>query len=169
MLSKWIKNNEKQYIWFSCLSLLVIIVEIQFITKWKIYKWNVIQNLKYIAAIFTSGCLVLLVFLAYDGPGNHPRISWRERRYIEAGTGHLEQVGPKGVFVRALAPRRCGCNLKLIIFKLTSRRDTLNLSCQIALRPNLINDFSTFDQVMAWCRQETSYYMRQSWPRSMLP
>ena len=46
-----------------------------------------------ISAIVTSLCLVLYVFLVYDGPDTHPRISWRERRYIEAGVGHLEGVG----------------------------------------------------------------------------
>ena len=45
-----------------------------------------------VSAILTFGCLVLFVFLVYDGPANHPRISQRERNYIEAGTGHLDEV-----------------------------------------------------------------------------
>ena len=33
-----------------------------------------------------------------------------------------------------------------------------------------ITDFkSTLIQVMAWCRQATSHYLNQCWPRSMLP
>ena len=46
-----------------------------------------------ISAIVTSVCLVVYIFLVYDGPDTHPRISWRERRYIESGVGHLEGVG----------------------------------------------------------------------------
>ena len=34
---------------------------------------------------------------------------------------------------------------------------------------NLIDDKSTLDQVMAWCRQATSHYLNQCWHRSMSP
>ena len=33
----------------------------------------------------------------------------------------------------------------------------------------LTNDKSTLTQVMAWCRQATSHYLNQCWPRSMTP
>ena len=33
----------------------------------------------------------------------------------------------------------------------------------------LIDDESTLVQVMAWCRQATSHYLNQCWPRSMTP
>ena len=35
--------------------------------------------------------------------------------------------------------------------------------------PYLVDDDSTLVQVMAWCRQATSHYMSQCWPRSMSP
>ena len=34
---------------------------------------------------------------------------------------------------------------------------------------NLTDDKSTLVQVMAWCRQATSHYLSQCWPRSMSP
>ena len=35
--------------------------------------------------------------------------------------------------------------------------------------PDLAEDKSTLVQVMAWCRQATSHYMSQCWPRSLSP
>ena len=53
----------------------------------------------------------------------------------------------------SLVPGRWGCNLKLVIFKLTSRVDILSFSCEIALRwmpQDFTDDKSTLGQVMAW-------------------
>ena len=46
------------------------------------------------------------------------------------------------------------------------------ISYEIALRwmpQDLTDDRSTLVQVMAWCRQATSHYLSQCWPRSMSP
>ena len=46
------------------------------------------------------------------------------------------------------------------------------ISYEIALRwmpLDLTDDKSTLVQVMAWCRQATSHYLGQCWPRSMSP
>ena len=46
------------------------------------------------------------------------------------------------------------------------------ISYKIALRwmpLDLTDDKSTLVQVMAWCRQATSHYLSQCWPRSMSP
>ena len=46
------------------------------------------------------------------------------------------------------------------------------ISYEIALRwmpLDLTDDKSTLVQVMAWCRQATSHYLNQCWPRSMSP
>ena len=40
---------------------------------------------------------------------------------------HSQQVNP-------LAPGRCSCDLKLVIFKLKSRMNILSISCEIVLR-----------------------------------
>ena len=60
----------------------------------------------------------------------------------------------------------------LVIFKLISVTDGWGISCKIALRwmpLDLTDDMSTLVQVMAWCRQATSHYLSQCWPRFMSP
>ena len=54
------------------------------------------------------------------------------------------------------------------IFKLIPVIGGWGISCEIALRwmpLALTADKSTLVQVMAWCRQATSNYLRQCWPR----
>ena len=49
--------------------------------------------------------------------------------------------------------------------------DGWGISCEIALRwmpLDLTDDKSILAQVMAWCRQATSHYLSQCWPRSLL-
>ena len=46
------------------------------------------------------------------------------------------------------------------------------ISCEISIRLlslDLTDDKSTLVQVMAWCRQVTSHYLNQCWPRSWIP
>ena len=46
------------------------------------------------------------------------------------------------------------------------------ISCEITLRwmsQGLTDDTSTLVQVIAWCRQATSHYLSQCWPRSLSP
>ena len=50
--------------------------------------------------------------------------------------------------------------------------DGWGISCKIALRwmpLDLTNEKSTLVQVMAWCRQATSHYLKQCWPTSISP
>ena len=50
--------------------------------------------------------------------------------------------------------------------------DDWGISCKIALRwmpLDLADNKSTLVQVMAWCRQATSHYLSQCWPRFMSP
>ena len=75
-------------------------------------------------------------------------------------------------WVNSLAFGRFANNFEIITFKLIIQNNGLGTCCQIALRwkqQNLTNDKSTLVQVMAWCRQATSHYLKQCWPRSMLP
>ena len=60
----------------------------------------------------------------------------------------------------------------IIIYKLIPWTDTSCAACKIVERwipQNSIDDKSTLVQVMAWCRQATSHYLSQCWPRSMSP
>ena len=63
--------------------------------------------------------------------------------------------------INSLAPLRCGCDIKFLIFKLISRKDTLSITCEIALR--------WMSQIMAWCSQATSHYLSPCWRRSTSP
>ena len=72
----------------------------------------------------------------------------------------------------SLAAGRFQFNFRYVIFKLTLVNGGWGTSYEIALRwmpKDLTDDKSTLVQVMAWCRQATSHYLSQCWPRSMLP
>ena len=75
-------------------------------------------------------------------------------------------------WVNSLAPGIFEQNVRWIIFKLILVIDSWCVSCEIALRwisLDLTDDKSTLVQVMAWCRQATSHYLSQCWPRFMSP
>ena len=83
--------------------------------------------------------------------------------------GHL--WGSWNLNINSLASGRCINNLESVIFKHMLRIKFMS-TCKIALRSlpqNLPNEKSTLVQVMAWCRQATSHYLSQCWPRSLLP
>ena len=72
----------------------------------------------------------------------------------------------------SLAPRRFERNLRKVIFKLILMIGSWGIICKIAPRwmPMVLTyDKSTLVQIMAWCRQATSHYLSQCWPRSMSP
>ena len=74
--------------------------------------------------------------------------------------------------VHSLAPRRFQFDIRKVMFKLTLVNGGWGISYEIALRwmPQDVTDGkSTLVQVMAWCRQATSHYLSQCWPRSMSP
>ena len=57
-----------------------------------------------------------------------------------------------------------------VIFKQISEIDGWGISCEIApiwMSLDLTYDQSTLVRVMAWCRQATSHYLSQCWPRSL--
>ena len=79
---------------------------------------------------------------------------------------------PEWKLINSLAPGRFEQNLRYVIFQLISVTDGWDISCKIALRwmpLDLTDDESTMVQVMAWCRQATSHYLNQCWPRSLSP
>ena len=62
--------------------------------------------------------------------------------------------------------------MKYVIFKRILVIDGWGISCEIALiwmSLDLSDDQSTLVQVIAWCRQATSHYLSQWWPRSLSP
>ena len=61
---------------------------------------------------------------------------------------------------------------RYLIFQIISVIDGWGISCELALRwmsLDLTDDKSTLVQIMAWCRQATSHYLSQCWPRSLSP
>ena len=70
--------------------------------------------------------------------------------------------------VNSLSPGRL--KWKFSHYQAFSVIDGWGISCEIGLRwmPLDLNDKkSTLVQVMAWCRQATSHYLSQCWPRSL--
>ena len=74
--------------------------------------------------------------------------------------------------VKSLNPGKFEWNFRFLIFQIISVIDGWGISCEHALiwmSFDLTGDKSTLVQVMAGCRQATSHYMSQCWPRSMSP
>ena len=75
-------------------------------------------------------------------------------------------------WLNSLAPGRFEWHFRWVIFMLILVIDDWCISCEIAIRwmqLDFTDDRSTLFQVMAWCHQATSHYLRQCWPRSMSP
>ena len=82
---------------------------------------------------------------------------------------HLQSHGG---YLFHLAPGRSECDSKNAIFNLVLLFGILRSSHDNALRwmpQDLTDDKSTLVQVMAWCRQATSHYLRQCWFSSLSP
>ena len=72
----------------------------------------------------------------------------------------------------SLAPGKFKVNFIWVIFKLIFVVDGWGISCETALIWMSLDhtyDKSTLVQVMAWCRQATSHYLNQCWPRFLPP
>ena len=75
-------------------------------------------------------------------------------------------------FINSMAPGRSQCNFKNVIFNLPLLMGIFKSAYDKILRwmpQDLTVDKSTLVQVMAWCRQATSHYLNQCWPRSPTP
>ena len=74
--------------------------------------------------------------------------------------------------INSLAPGKFEWHFRYLIFQIISVIDGWGISCEIALwwmSLDLTDDKSTLVQVMAWCRQATSHYLSQCWPRYLSP
>ena len=75
-------------------------------------------------------------------------------------------------FFLTLAPGIFQCDFENVIFNLALLIGIFKSSNDNVLRwmpPNHAEDKSTLVQEMAWCRQATSHYLNQCWPRSPTP
>ena len=84
----------------------------------------------------------------------------------------LTIAGPQWVDINSLAPGKFEWNFRYVIFKWVLVMGGWGISCLIALIW-MSFDFTDYQsilvQVMAWCRQATSYYLSQCWPRFLSP
>ena len=74
--------------------------------------------------------------------------------------------------INSLAPAKFKWNFGYAVFKQILVTDGWGISCEIALiwmSLDFTDDESTLVQVMVWCRQAPSHYLRQCWPRSLSP
>ena len=74
--------------------------------------------------------------------------------------------------VNSLTPGKFEWNFRHVIFKQILVIDGWGISCEIAqiwMSLDFTDDQWTLVQVMAWCNQTTSHYLRQCWPRSLSP
>ena len=74
--------------------------------------------------------------------------------------------------VNPLVPGKFEWHFRYLIFQIISVINGWGISCELALRwmlLDLTDDKSTLVLVMAWCRQATSHYLNQCWPRSLPP
>ena len=88
------------------------------------------------------------------------------------GTFQPQQHKGQHIDLNSLAPGRFSWRFRWVIFMLILVIDDWCMSCEIAIRwiqLDLTDDKSTLVQVMAWCRQATSHYLSQCWPRSLSP
>ena len=74
--------------------------------------------------------------------------------------------------LNSLSPGRFEKKIRQVIYKLILVIDGWTVSCYIVLiwlSSDLPEETSILVQVMAWCRQATSHYLNQCWPRSPTP
>ena len=77
-----------------------------------------------------------------------------------------------GTILNSLAPGIFQSIFSEKIFQQILVIDGWSISCEIVLKwmpMDLTDGKSTLVQVMAWCRQATSHYLSQYWPRSLSP
>ena len=74
-----------------------------------------------------------------------------------------------GQWVNSLAPGKFEWNFRYSILQVISVIDGWGISCELNFRWMSLDltDKSTLVQGMAWCRQATSHYLSQCWPRSL--
>ena len=100
------------------------------------------------------------------------RSKWFEKHHCTEWKPHkYPRAKSSGACFNSLTPRRFQQNLRKIHFKLILVTDGCDISSEIALIWTSLDlsDKSTLVQVMAWCRQATSHYLNQCWPRSLPP
>ena len=104
--------------------------------------------------------------------GRGPTILLGLDLYTLATPWHWHSCWESCRVIDSLAPGIFERNFRHVIFKQILAIDGWDISCETALilmSLDFTDDQSTWVQVMAWCRQATSHYLSQCWPRSLSP
>ena len=110
---------------------------------------------------------------------NHPRGQWVNLVYLLGffsasyhGKLCIKWCNYHQPYINSLGPGKFKWNFRHVIFKQIVVIGGWGISCKITLIwMSLVftDDQSTLVHVMAWCRQATSHYLSQCWPRSLSP
>ena len=120
------------------------------------------QATEYSMQTWSISCLLMPWLLVLPGH--------QEAWYRLYKTG--KSLSSSWVDFNSMAPGKFEWNFGYVIFKWILLIDGWGISCETALvwiSLDFTDDPSTLVQVMAWCRQATSQYMSQCWPRSLSP
>ena len=125
--------------------------------------------------IYMCNIYIYITHIYYTGPElGFIQIGWQCLTiYIYTHTHtHTHGYGTGTWRVYSLALGKFKWNFRYLIFMIISGIGGCGISCELALRwmsLDLTDDKSTLFPVMAWCRQATSHYLSQCWPRSLSP
>ena len=133
--------------------------------------------------IFVNENFCILIRISVKGPiANKPALvqvmSWRrtgdrplsEPMLTQFTDAYMRHQGEMSSLTGSMEIWMKKC--RIIILKLISVIGCWDISCEIALMWLPLyhaNEQSTLVHVMAWCRQATSHYLSQFWPRFMSP
>ena len=98
-----------------------------------------------------------------------PSSDFRFSAFLFCTGSETKQTDLKMFMFVSLAPEIFEQNFRYVTFKLILEISGSGFFCEIVLRWLRLehtDDKSTLVQVMAWCRQATSHYLNQCWPKS---
>ena len=124
--------------------------------------WTVVDEIP-LLCIFAVGIAVCSM------EPRHTRVGTSDASTLLCGSGLCLKQWQE-VFFNSFAPGNFEWNFRYLIFQIISVIDGWGISCELALRwmsLDLTDDKSTLVEVTARCRQATSHYLSQCWPRSL--
>ena len=134
--------------------------------------YRCVFNSEYLSMCGSIQCIVVCQCVSLWLSLQSCMIEWPWGKLRQSLSGDANGLVSGGRDFNSLVPGSFEWNFKQVILKLILVIGDWDISCEIALRwfsLDLTDEKSTLVQVMAWCRQATSHYLSQCWPRSMSP
>ena len=142
------------------------------------FSWNVTKE--YCSSVY----ITIAAEYTYVHPGLWPLgvMRWDHKRRLHSCSS-TQELGPRVVSLKvpslkksrvhtSLVPGMCCSDFQSVNFENMLQMQYISNYYEIPLGSvpqNTSDDKSTPIQVMVWCRQVTSHYLSQYWPRSMSP